>query len=317
MGNSTSGFNGNSTAEQVVDACVTDSLLGKQAVITGANTGIGLETAKQLYRKGAHIVMACRTAERMEDAKEKIIKEVGDQKGVGSIECSLLDLGSLESVKDFADRWEKRTDKKEIDYLILNAGVMVPPLSRTKEGFELQIGTNHLGHFALTNRLLKNLSKGTHARIVVLSSRAHEGGKMNFDDLNFEKTSYGMGMSAYAQSKLANVLFAKELQRKLNNTAYKNVQVPVLHPGVIKTELGRDNSTSTWFYWAAQYFIKSVPQGAATTIYCTVGQDVKGGEYFQDCQQSECKPQGNNQKDAERLWDISEKLTDTKFPSDL
>ena len=201
---------------------------GKTVIITGANTGIGLETAVDLAGRGARVILACRSKEKGEAAVDKVKRRSKSENAA----FVSLDLASLDSVRKFAS--EILDKELRIDVLINNAGVMVPPYTKTADGFELQFGVNHLAHFLLTNLLLDRLKQAPSARIVNVSSLAHEWGKINFDDLQSE-VSYSRG-GAYGQSKLANVLFTRSLARRLQGT---NVTAYSVHPGSVRTELGR------------------------------------------------------------------------------
>ena len=195
-------------------------LTGLTAIVTGASSGIGLETAKALTAHGARVVLAVRDAARGDKAAATL-------PGPGPHEVRLLDLASLDSVRAFAADWQAQP----VDLLINNAGVMIPPLGRTKDGFELQFGTNHLGHFALTNLLLPHVT----GRVVTVSSNAHRFGRMGFDDLNWERKKY-RAWRAYGQSKLANLLFTAELQRRLTEAGSKVLSMAA-HPGYAATNL--------------------------------------------------------------------------------
>lgn len=197
-------------------------------IITGANTGIGKQTAIDLARRGAKIYLACRNFDKCEEARKEIIELTGN-KNVFNRE---LDLSSLESVRTFSEKFLK--EENRLDILINNAGIMICPKSLTKDGFETQIGVNHMGHFLLTNLLLDLLKKSSPSRIVVLSSLAHIAGYIKKDDLNSEK-SYNR-ILAYGQSKLANILFTRHLATKLNGTG---VTIYCVHPGSVNTELMR------------------------------------------------------------------------------
>lgn len=203
-------------------------MTGKVVIITGANTGIGKETAIDLASRGAKIYLACRDTFRCEEARKDIIERTGTD----DLYNRILDLSSLSSVRNFVKEFLEEETK--LDILICNAGIMNVPKSLTTDGFELQFGVNHLGHFLLTNLLLDSLKKATPSRIVVVSSHAYLRGNIKKEDLNSE-VSYG-GLSAYCQSKLANILFTRHLSKKLEGTG---VTVNALHPGVVKTELGR------------------------------------------------------------------------------
>ena len=201
---------------------------GKTVIITGANTGIGKETAIDLARRGARVILACRSVER----GEKAAVEVRERSGNENAEFRQLDLSSLASVRQFSAKILE--EEPRIDILINNAGVMMCPYSKTVDGFEMQFGTNHLGHFLLTNLLLDRIKEAPSGRIINVSSMAYRFGKINFDDLNSEQ-SYGE-MRAYYQSKLANVLFTRSLAKHLEGT---NVTANCLHPGAVTTELQR------------------------------------------------------------------------------
>ena len=207
---------------------------GKIVIVTGANTGIGLCTVTDLAKRGATIVMACRDMRKGEKALEKAKAESSSE----DILLMHLDLSSLDSVRNFAKEFLSKYSKLNI--LINNAGVMACPYMKTKDGFEMQIGTNHFGHFVLTNLLLKALANGAPARVVNVSSSAHwMFGKMDFEDINYEKRSYDK-MGAYGQSKLANVLFSKELHNKVKD---HGITTYSLHPGWISTELVRHDTS--------------------------------------------------------------------------
>ena len=283
-------------------------LNGKIVIVTGANTGIGLCTVIDLAKRGATIVMACRDMRKGEKALEKAKAESSSK----DILLMHLDLSSLDSVRNFAKEFLSKYSKLNI--LINNAGVMACPYTKTKDGFEMQIGTNHFGHFVLTNLLLKALANGAPARVVNVSSLAHWlFGKMDFEDLNYKKRSYDK-MAAYGQSKLANVLFTKELHNKAKEhgiTAYS------LHPGYILTELIRHD---TFFVLLNKTFGalygRTPVQGAQTTIYCAVeeGLEKHSGGYFSNCTLSTASADGRNDGYAKKLWELSEQITDTKFP---
>ena len=203
-------------------------LNGKTAIITGANTGIGLETAVDFAERNGRVILACRSKERGEAAVEQVKRRSGNN----NVVFMQLDLASLDSVRNFAT---SVLDKEaRIDILVNNAGIMACPYMKTADGFEMQFGVNHLGHFLLTNLLLDRLKEAPAARIVNVSSSAHQRGKINFEDLNSTKNY--IPWSAYGQSKLANVLFTRSLAKHLEGT---NVITNALHPGVIRTELAR------------------------------------------------------------------------------
>eukprot|EP00092_Neocalanus_flemingeri_P008538 GFUD01009197.1.p1 GENE.GFUD01009197.1~~GFUD01009197.1.p1 ORF type:complete len:320 (+),score=100.99 GFUD01009197.1:106-1065(+) len=284
--------------------CISKARLeGKVAVITGANTGIGRETAKDLVRRGAEVHVLCRDVERGEVLRRDIKKETGRE-----VLIHQIDLASLETVRECAAALRKKLQK--IDILVNNAGVMATPEWRTQEGFELQFGTNHVGHFLLTNELLPLLRKAGNARVVVVSSSAHAMGRIDFEDLNWRTRPYD-SMGAYGQSKLANVLFAKELARRETQLG-SGVTVYSLHPGIVKTELSRhfkETFGSVLFYLVKLLgpLTKTPESGAQTSICCAVDPALENqtGKYYKDCQEVMNSPEGDNIEDARQLWEVT------------
>lgn len=279
---------------------------GKVVIVTGSNTGIGKETVRELAKRGAHVYMACRNLSKCEEAREEIVVETKN----GHIYCRECDLSSFESIRKFVDEFKK--EEKRLDILINNAGVMRCPRSVTKEGIEMQLGVNHMGHFLLTNLLLDLLKKSAPSRIVVVSSLAHTRGEINVTDLNSEK-SYDEG-KAYNQSKLANVLFTRELAKRLEGTG---VTVNALHPGVVDTEIMRHMGIFNNFFskiivrpliWP---FLKDAKSGAQTTLYAALDPELDkvSGLYFSDCEPKEVADAGKNDDMAKWLWAVSEKWT--------
>jgi len=280
------------------------TLEGKVIVITGANTGIGKICALDMAKRGGKVVMLCRSTERGEAAAEEIRKETKND-----VIVHKCDLASLASVRECAEQLSNSLPK--IDILLNNAGVMMCPLTRTEEGFEMQIGTNHFGHFLLTNLLMPLLKKAApDARIVNVSSLAHERGRMNFDDINFDKRTYSAAQ-AYGQSKLANVLFTRELARKGEGSG---VNAYALHPGVIATELGRHLASNPVIACMAKgmmQLVKTPEAGAQTSLYCCLEETIsdENGKYYSDCRRKEPALQAQNDDDAKKLWELSERLT--------
>ncbi|XP_024993665.1 short-chain dehydrogenase TIC 32, chloroplastic-like isoform X1 [Cynara cardunculus var. scolymus] len=276
-----SGFGASSTAEDVTKGI---DGTGLTALVTGASSGIGSETARVLALHGVHVVMAVRNIETGGKVKETILTETPDAK----VDVMELDLNSLASVRKFAA--EYRSSGLPLNILINNAGVMAPPFTLSKDKIELQFATNHLGHFLLTNLLLdtmKNTSRESkkEGRIVIVSSEGHRityKGGINFDKIN-DESSYS-SIYAYGQSKLANVLHANELTRRFKEEKVE-LTANSLHPGAIATNLLRHHSILEGVVdWVGKYFLKTIPQGAATTCYVALHPQVKGvsGEYFVD-----------------------------------
>ncbi|KAK3801846.1 hypothetical protein RRG08_048433 [Elysia crispata] len=287
-----------------------EKLNGKTIVITGCNTGIGFETAKDLAFRGGRIIMACRDMARCEAAAQNI-KDTVDS---NNIVCKKLDLSSFESIRAFCDDFN-RTESR-LDILINNAGVMMCPKMLTKDGLEMQLGTNHFGHFLLTNLLLDKLKASSPSRIVVVSSRAHLRSKgINFDDINSDN-SYDK-MKAYAQSKLANVLHVKELAKRLEGTG---VTAYSLHPGVVDTELPRHigvfyNPIVLFLAAPFRYFLfKTASEGAQTTLACALNPawETVTGKYYSDCKEKEPSAPAQDVDAAKHLWDVSMEITEGK-----
>ena len=284
---------------------------GREAIVTGANTGIGFETALELARKGARVTLACRNLEKGGAALARLRSELPQ----AEVALEQLDLADLDSVSAFAERFV--AERSRLDLLILNAGVMVPPQSTTKQGFELQFGVNHLGHFALTAALLPRLRETEGARVVVVSSTAAQFGRMDFDDLQFEQRGYA-AWRAYGQSKLANQLFARELQRRLR-AADSEVLVTAAHPGWTATDLQR----TAWLArvvgpWVAM----KPPQGALPTLRAATDPQAPACGYYgpHGIGQMRGYPvvidmvsRAADESAAKRLWEVSEELTGVRF----
>jgi len=279
---------------------------GRVAIVTGANSGIGYETARALAAKGARVVLACRSEERGRDAERRLRESVAG----ADARFRPLDLGSLARVEAFAK--EFASEESRLDLLINNAGVMVPPLGHTDDGFELQFGTNHLGHFALTGRLLGLLCDTPGARVVTVSSMAHFVGRIDFEDLASER-GY-VPMLAYGQSKVANLLFARELARRLEAAGYDVVSAAA-HPGSTKTELQRHSGLLSGF---VAVLSQGAPGGALPTLHAATAPGVRGGDYYGPQRvfgamgppgPARSSPYSKRADVAERLWKVSEELT--------
>lgn len=283
-----------------------EQLNGKTVVITGANTGIGKETAKEMARRGARVILACRDMEKCQEARKEIAWDT-QNKLVNCMEC---DLASQESIRAFARKFNRKEER--LDILINNAGVMRCPKSLTKEGIELQLGTNHMGHFLMTNLLLDKIKASAPSRIINVSSVAHMRGKINFSDLNSDK-KYDEG-EAYAASKLANILFTRELGERL---AGSGVTCNAVHPGIVFTDLGRHMSVyKSWFSTLFLHpimwlFLRTPRQGAQTTIYAALNADLNSvsGKYFSNKAEAEVAEAALDKEAAKRLWVVSEHWT--------
>lgn len=294
------------------------SLDGRVWVVTGANSGLGLESVKALAARGATVVMACRSPERAEAAAQEVKRETPEAK----IELRSLDVSSLKSVETFAR--EVSAAYPVIDGLMNNAGIMMVPRSLTVDGFESQLGTNHLGHFALSLRLLPSLERAEAPRIVVIASQAHRQGRMRFEDLMSEK-SYSPS-SAYGQSKLANLLFAYEAARRFKAAGKKTVVVAA-HPGFSTTNLFSFSSRGgsklmEWFVGFGSFLSQPAAAGALPQLYAACSPDVESGAYYGPDGWFELKgapirrDSNSLSKDlpsAKRLWEMSEALTGVRF----
>lgn len=286
-------------------------LSGRTAIVTGASSGLGRETTAALARAGARVVMAVRDVAKGRAAAAAIRSTAGDEL---ALEVRALDLAVLASVRDFAAAWDE-----PIDLLINNAGVMVPPRTRTPDGFELQFATNHLGHFALTNLLLPQITE----RVVTVASMAHRIGRIDFDDLNWQRRRY-QPWRAYGQSKLANLLFTSELQRRLV-AAGSTVRAMAAHPGYSATNLSAHAGSAVLrnlMHVSDRFFGQNAASGALPTLYVTVtdlpGDSFAGpGHLFQTrgapilVGRSQA---ARNPDTARRLWEASEALTGVRFP---
>ena len=289
---------------------------GRTAVITGANSGLGLAAARALAGAGADVVLACRNTEKGEAAVASIRADVPD----ASLALEALDLSSLDSVRAFAERF--RGGHESLDLLINNAGVMAPPRRETADGFELQLGTNHLGHFALTGLLLEKLQGGGDARVVTVSSTAHKMGRINFDNLQGERRYFRW--NAYGQSKLANVLFALELERRLRSSG-STVKSLVAHPGYASTNLQSaappllDRAVMA----VTNRLLGQTPEmGALPELYAATRPNLDGGLFIgpDGFEEQRGYPKvvrpvraGRDEVTAARLWGVSEELTGVSY----
>ena len=291
---------------------------GRLAVVTGSNTGLGFDTARVLAGRGAQVVLACRDTAKADAAAARI----RDLTPGADVAVQKLDLGSLASVRDAAA--EIAAAHPRIDLLINNAGVMYPPKSTTADGFELQFGTNHLGHFALTGLLLPNLLNVDGSRVVVVASIAHNiRARISFDDLQWERRRYDR-VAAYGQSKLANLMFAFDLQRRLAAAKAKTIAVAA-HPGVAATELSRHvpGYTLPGVSWVFGKVLNTSEMGALPTLRAATDPAVTGGQYWGPDGFKELRgypvlatPSRQSRDEAiqQRLWQVSEELTGVTYP---
>jgi NAD(P)-dependent dehydrogenase (short-subunit alcohol dehydrogenase family) len=299
-------------------------LTGRQVIVTGANSGLGYQTALALAGCGAEVTMAVRSTERGAEAAASI----RSLQPAAQVSVEALDLADLASVRGFADRWSQ-AHPSGLDLLINNAGVMAIPKRATEDGFEMQFGTNHLGHFALTGLLLPALVASPNARVVTVSSQAHRMGRMNFQDLMGTKKYRSWG--AYGQSKLANLLFTEELQSRIT-TAGMSIKAMAAHPGLASTNLqaagpkmrgssigARISSLST------SLVAQSAAMGALPTLFAATMPDLPGNTYVgpDGFLEQRGHPRivdrsqaAKNTDDARRLWQASEELTGVHYPFD-
>jgi len=293
-------------------------LSGKIIIVTGGNSGLGYESVKAFAEKGAEVILACRDLEKGKMARAEMMQTIMN----GKIEVLPLDLMDLNSVKNFISLFRKNYG--QLDILLNNAGIMTTPYFLTNDGFEAQLGTNHLGHFALTGQLIDLLVKTPMSRVVNVSSMAHKWGKMDFNNLQFEQGKGYSPIKAYGRSKLSNLLFTYELQRRFEKENLNSIAVAA-HPGVSNTNLNRYIS-GKFLYKIVSPLAGSVMQtaymGALPQIRASVDPNVKGSEYYGPDGFNEMKgypvlvksnQASHNTEDAKKLWEVSEKLTGVNF----
>ncbi|RLJ86635.1 NAD(P)-dependent dehydrogenase (short-subunit alcohol dehydrogenase family) [Planococcus citreus] len=292
-----------------------NTMTGKTAIITGANSGLGLETAKTFVRLGARVILAVRDLDKGKTAEQ----EIREESPKAPIEVMKLDLSDLASVRDFAETFISRFDS--LDLLINNAGVMTPPYAKTKDGFELQFGSNHLGHFALTGLLLPLLIHTENSRVVTLSSLAHRNAAIDFDNLDGSK-GY-KAMKFYGQSKLANLMFATELDKRLKQHGLSTLSI-ACHPGISSTNLfkigGREMPRI--FKGLMNRYLQPATMGALPTVYAAMASGITGGEYIGPDGKGQRRgyptlekpdPAVNDEATRQKLWEVSEQLTGVTF----
>lgn len=295
-------------------------LRDKTIIVTGGNSGIGLSAAVGLARKGARVVIACRDPGRAESA----VASIRSLSGSSAVEALALDLSRLSSVRSFADTWNARGEK--LDVLINNAGVMAVPHGKTEDGYETQFATNHLGHFALSLRLLPSLEKASAPRVVTVSSMTHTNGVLDFDDLHGDRAYSPSG--AYTTSKLANVLFAYEFDRRLRARGKKAISL-VCHPGWSATQITarsqneRGNALmAKVLVWGNALVAQPADRGAWPTLFASVDPSLRGGEYVGPTELfgtrgrpgvAKSSPVSYDESVALRLWSASESMTGERF----
>jgi len=289
------------------------SQVGRTFVVTGANSGLGLETARALGGLGANVIMTARDAGKGRQALEELLAAQPEAK----LELRELDLADLDSVREFA------ASVDELDVLINNAGVMMPPHGRTRQGYELQFGVNHLGHFALTGLLLDRLARSEDGRVVTVTSNLHKRGRIHFDDLHGEH-DYGR-TKYYAQSKLANVVFAIELNRRLRANSIP-IRSVLAHPGYSATNLQSSGPTGVgklMMKASNRLFAQDAETGALPQLYAATGADVESGQFYGPDGRGESKgfptlveplDDARDRELGKRLWDTSEELTGVRIP---
>jgi NAD(P)-dependent dehydrogenase (short-subunit alcohol dehydrogenase family) len=287
------------------------SQLGRVAIVTGASSGLGEETARVLAHKDAHVVMAVRDTVK----GEKVATLIRGEKKNASISVMALDLCSLKSVEDFSDKF--LNEYQRLDLLINNAGVMMCPHSTSTDGFEIQIGTNHFGHFALTGRLIDRLKSTEDSRVVAVSSIAHKGGKLNFDDIHWGKRNYNT-IKAYCDSKLANLYFSYELARKLADTV-NAPRIVAAHPGVCRTELTRHSKVVELM---GKFMAQKQTVGALSLLRAATDPLAGNGDYYGPSGlfemagapiKADSTERSKDESAARRLWELSEELTGVKY----
>ena len=276
---------------------------GRICLVTGANTGIGLETARELANRGATVIMTSRDMERGAAA----LDDVRGSTGSDAVELLQLDLASLTSIRTAAATFLRRYERLHV--LVNNAGLILGDRRETEEGFEMTFGVNHLGTFLFTTLLLEAIKASAPARIVNLASDAHRGSSgLSFDDL--QRNNGYSGFKVYADSKLANILFTRELSRRLEGSG---VTANAVHPGVVRTSFGADGDAG-WllnsFYSVARWFVRTPLQGAQTSLYVATAEELAevSGQYFANCKQKKPNAAARDDEAAARLWQVSEAL---------
>ncbi len=293
-------------------------LTGKVIIVTGGNSGLGYESVKAFAEKGAEVILTSRSVEKGELAK----KEIGNVKG--KVVVMQLDLQDFASIEQFAENFKQKYDR--LDVLLNNAGIMQTPYFKTKDGLEGQMGVNHFGHFKLTGLLMDLIKKTPKSRVVSVSSGGHKykQAKMDFDNLLFENGTGYTPMKGYCRSKLANLLFIYELERKFKKNNIDSIAVAA-HPGGANTNLGQHIEDKLMFKIMLRFFsflVQEPAQGALPEIRACVDENVKGAEYYGpdgllemvgNPEKAKSSKDSHNKEDARKLWEVSEKLTGTNY----
>jgi len=301
--------------EKRFDLSKIPSKRGRIAIVTGANTGLGFETALAFARKEIEVVLACRDPKKAETAMQRIKEDVPN----AQLDFIPIDLMDLASVRNFAGAFHTKYNR--LDLLINNAGIMIPPFQKTKDGFESQMGVNYFSHFLLTGLLIDVLNATPNSRVVTLSSKAHETGVIDFDNLHAEK-SYSK-FTAYAQSKLSCLLFTQEFDRRLKTSNKSTISVGA-HPGISRTDLGRHIPKLAYYLLMPIFMLMThkSSKGALPTIMAALDEDVQGGDYFGPIGFREmkgppgkvkAKPRTYDTEVSSKLWHVSEGLTGIEF----
>jgi NAD(P)-dependent dehydrogenase (short-subunit alcohol dehydrogenase family) len=315
------------------DVSLIPSLKGKVAIVTGANSGLGYETALQLALKGAHVVLACRNEAKGREAEAKLNNQLAVQAepGRGSVEFLQLDVSDLTSVRQFVEAFKRAHNL--LDLLLNNAGVMGGSFALSTDGYERMFATNHLGHFLLTAQLFDLLKASASSRVVNVSSGLHKKGEASFNEDEIMVTSedkFGQ-VQTYGQTKLCNILFTVELDRRLKAAGIDNVTAVACHPGYVATNLGANMAANNnnWVYWLLIRIVtllpggKSPEMGAMPTLYAATGKEVAGGDYIGPKNRSTGSPARHepaelckSESAAKKLWAFSEKLANVTFDVD-
>ncbi|XP_052822983.1 retinol dehydrogenase 14-like [Octopus bimaculoides] len=302
--------------QQFINACFprfikhqcSEYLDGKTVIVTGANTGLGKQTALECAKRNARVIMACRNLEKAE-AAAKVIRDATKDSGKNEVVVRELDLSSFKSVRKFCARINE--EEPHLNILVNNAGVYRCPSLYTEDEVETHFQVNHLGHFLLTTLLLDLLKKSAPSRIVVLSSFMYKDARIDFEDINW-KVNYN-GTEAYKSSKLANVWFCRELSKRLEGSG---VNVYCVNPGIVLTDIMRHTVPQFFRYFdcISRLFFKTPAQGAQTTLYCILFEKLQNesGYYYSNCSQEDLNSNGLNEDGAKRLWEVSEKAVESE-----